>query len=226
VPSVAGLEGGAAFALLEQQGFTATRRYGPSMEIEAWHATATGPAAGTRVKRPAHVTLVVSTGPPKRLVPPLEGLDATQIEQTLRDAGFAPTVEEQASDEVEPGTVISVTPSSGARIPLGSTVTIVVARETRWEAVSQLESTEDADDQAMLIPAGARLVLWTDDTSPVGNGGGKVEAAWSGDEEGSTKLRAGESAILADVADHDRTVAVDVDVKGGTHWRLAVEAPR
>ena len=39
VPSVAGLEGAAAFALLERQGFTPTRRYAPSMEIEAWHAT-------------------------------------------------------------------------------------------------------------------------------------------------------------------------------------------
>ena len=133
-------------------GFIPTRRYAPSTEIEAWHATATDPAAGTRVKRPARVTLVVSTGPPKRLVPSLDDLDAAQIEQALRDAGFEPKIEEQAADDVEPGTVISVTPEPGSRVPLGSTVTIVVAREPEWETVAQVESTEDADEQTIVIP--------------------------------------------------------------------------
>ena len=184
MPSVAGLEGAAAFALLERNGFIPTRRYAPSTEIEAWHATATDPAAGTRVKRPARVTLVVSTGPPKRLVPSLDDLDAAQIEQALRDAGFEPKIEEQAADDVEPGTVISVTPEPGSRVPLGSTVTIVVAREPEWETIAQVESTEDAGEQAIVIPTDARLVLVTDGTSPFGDGDGKVDAEWSGDEEG------------------------------------------
>jgi eukaryotic-like serine/threonine-protein kinase len=223
VPSVAGLEGPAAYALLERQGFLPTRRYAPSLEVEAWHATTTDPPAGTRVKRPANVQLVVSTGPPKRLVPSLDALDAAQTEQTLRDAGFAPTVEEQSSEEVEPGTVISVTPSPGARIPLGSTVTIVVARAPRWEGVSHVESTEDAEPQEIVVPAGARLILTTDDTSPLGLWGGKVEAAWSGDAEGSTKLRAGESVVISDLSDQKRIIVVEIDVKGAIHWRLAVE---
>ena len=178
VPSVAGLEGAAAFSLLERQGFTPTRRYAPSAEIEAWHATGTEPEPGTRLKRPAGVVLVVSTGPPKRLVPPLEGLDASGIEQTLRDAGFSPTVEEEASEDVDPGTVLSVTPAPGARIPLGSTVTILVAREPEWSSDSDVESTEDAGAQTVAIPAGARLVIETIDTSP--GRGGKVDVGWSG----------------------------------------------
>lgn len=226
VPSVAGLEGAAAFTLLERRGFTPTRRYTPSTEIEAWHAIQTDPAAGERVKRPARVTLVVSTGPPKRIVPSVDGLDVPGIEEALRNAGFAPEVEEQASEEAQPGTVLSVTPEPGARIPLGSTVTIVVARALRWETLSQVESTEDADDQAIAVPAGARLVVTTDDTSPLGMFGGKVDVEWSGDEEGKTKLRAGEAIVLLDVSDHDRTVEVTVDVRGATHWRLAVEAWR
>jgi serine/threonine-protein kinase len=225
VPSVAGLEGAAAFALLERSGYTPSRRYAPSTEIEAWHALQTEPEAGTRVKRPAHVQLVVSTGPPKRQVPSVDGLDAEAAAEALRDAGFSPAVEEEPETSVSPGTILRVTPSPGSRTPLGSTVTIVVAREPRWETQSQVESTEDAAGQTMSIPAGARLVLTTEDTSPLGLWGGKLDVRWSGDEEGRTKLRAGESVILADVSDHDRSVTVAIDVKGATHWRLAVEAP-
>ncbi len=52
VPSVAGLEGAAAFALLERKGFTPTRRYAPSTEIEAWHAADTEPACGSEAQAP------------------------------------------------------------------------------------------------------------------------------------------------------------------------------
>jgi len=223
VPSVAGLEGAAAFKLLERNGYTPARRYAPSTQIEAWHAVQTEPEAGTRVKRPAHVQLVVSTGPPKRLVPSVDGLEADAAAEALRTAGFSPAVEERASTDADPGTILRITPAPGSRSPLGSTVTILVAREPRWVTESQVESTEDAAGQSMSIPAGGRLVLTTEDTSPLGLWGGKLDVEWSGDEEGRTELRAGESVILADVSDHDRTVTVGIDVKGAAHWRLAVE---
>ena len=40
---------------------------------------------------------------------------------------------------------------------------------------------------------------------------------------GETKLRAGESVVLSDVSDRKRVIVVEIDVKGATHWRLAVE---
>jgi eukaryotic-like serine/threonine-protein kinase len=225
VPSVAGLEGAAAFALLERKGFTPTRRYAPSKEIGAWHAVATEPDGGTRLKRPARLQLVVSTGPPKRPVPSLDGLDANAAADALRRAGFKPAVEERADSSVEPGSILGVTPSPGARTPLGSTVTIVVAREPRWEAISTVEGTEDAEQQVAL-PAGARLVLSTADTSPLGLWGGKVNVELSGDTDGSTEIDAGEVIVLADASEGDRTIGVSVDVDGPAHWTLAVEVAR
>jgi eukaryotic-like serine/threonine-protein kinase len=225
VPSVAGLEGAAAFALLERKGFTPTRRYAPSKEIGAWHAVATEPDGGTRLKRPARLELVVSTGPPKRPVPSLDGLDANAAADALRRAGFTPAVEERADSSVDPGSILGVTPSPGARTPLGSTVTIVVAREPRWEAISTVEGTEDAEQQVAL-PAGARLVLSTADTSPLGLWGGKVNVELSGDTDGSTEIDAGEVIVLADASDGDRTIGVSVDVDGPAHWTLAVEVAR
>ncbi len=226
VPSVAGLEGAAAFALLERNGFTPTRRYAPSTEIEAWHAVETDPGAGKKIKRPARVTLVVSTGPPKLPIPSLDGLDAEGAASALRKAGFSPVVDEQPETSVEPGTVLGVSPRPGTRTPLGSTVMIAVAREPRWEAITRLEGTEDASPRAVEVPAGARLVLSTTDTSPLGLWGGRVAVALSGDAEGSTEIDAGQTIVLADASDGDRTIAVAVDVHGSAHWTLSVEVPR
>ena len=226
VPSVAGLEGAAAFALLRRNGFTPSRRYAPSTEIEGWHAVETDPTAGTRVKRPAHVRLVVSTGPPKRSVPSVDGLDAGAAADALQRAGFAPVVEERPNAQVEPGTLLRVTPSPGARVAIGSTITVVVAREPRWEAISQAEGTEDAAPEPIAVPAGARLVLSTTDTSPLGLWGGTVRVDVSGDTEGSSEIHAGESIVLADASDGERTITVAVDVSGSAHWALAVEVAR
>ncbi len=226
LPSVAGLEASAAFALLERNGFTPRRRYAPSTAIEAWHAVDTDPGAGTKLERPVRVALIVSTGPPKRPVPSVAGLDADAAARALRDAGFAPVVDERPETGVTPGTILAVTPSAGTRTPLGSKVTIAVAREPRWEAVTQFEGTEDAAPQSIEVPAGARLVLSTTDTSPLGLWGGRVAIELSGDAEGSTEVDAGQSIVLADPSDGNRTIAVAVDVHGSAHWTLAVEVPR
>ena len=226
VPSVAGLEGGAAFALLERKGFTPTRRYAPSTEIEAWHAVGTEPGAGERLKRPVRVSLVVSTGPPKLPVPSLDGLNGDDAARALREAGFSPVVDERPETSVEPGTVLGVSPRPGTRTALGSTVTVAVARAPRWEPITRLEGTEDASPHPIDVPAGARLVLSTTDTSPLGLWGGRVAVALSGDSEGSTEIDAGQTMVLADASDGDRTIAVAVDVHGSAHWTLAVEVPR
>lgn len=226
VPSVAGLAGKDAFALLERLGFTPSRSYAPSMEIDAWHAIETDPSTGSRIERPARVQLVVSTGPPKRPVPTLRGLDAGAAGDALRDAGFAPAVQERPSTTAEPGALLAVRPAPGARIPLGSPVTLVVARAPRWEATSRIEGTEDAEPAPFLVPAGARLVLTTVDTSPLGLWGGRVAVRLSGDGEGETDVDAGDTVVLADASDGERTIQASVDVDGSAHWTLAVELPR
>ena len=199
MPSVAGLEGAAAFALLERNGFTPSRHYAPSTEIEAWHAVDTDPRAGTKLKRPVRVALVVSTGPPKRPVPALDGLDSEEAARTLRDAGFSPVVEERPTPASSRARSSAVTPSPGTRTPVGSTVTIVVARAPHWEAVSRVEGTEDAEAQPFDVPAGARLVLSTVRTRPrSASGAAPSRCELSGDTEGSTEIDAGQAIVLAD----------------------------
>jgi eukaryotic-like serine/threonine-protein kinase len=226
VPPVAGYASRDAQALLERSGFVATKRYAPSTAIAAWHAVETDPAAGTRVKRPAHVQLTISTGPPRLPVPTVDGLDGAAARKAIEDAGFTVRVEKRAEMTVEPGTVLGVSPKAGARAQLGSTVTITVARAPRWTPVERVEGTEDADPSAFTVPAGARLVLTTVDTSPLGLFGGDVGLRMSGDAEGESRVNAGETVVLADVAAEERTIEVELDVHGSVHWALAVEEPR
>ena len=226
VPSVAGLTSKDAESLLERTGFVANKHYAPSTEIAAWHAIETDPASGVRVKRPAHVQVTISTGPPRRPVPGIEDQDGPEARGTLEDAGFTVRVQKEAKTDVPPGTVLGVSPEPGARAPLGSTVTLTVARTPRWTAVQRVEGTEDAEPQSFTVPAGDRLVLTTVDTSPLGLFGGEVAVRLSEDRAGETQVRAGETLVLADVAAKERTIDVGIDVHGSAHWALAVEEPR
>ncbi len=105
-------------------------------------------------------------------------------------------------------------------------MTIAVARKPHWEATTRLEGTEDASPQPIDVPVGARLVLSTTDTSPLGFWGGTVAVGLTGDAEGQAEVDAGESLVLADASGTSRTIAVAVDVHGSAHWTLAVEEPR
>ena len=69
-------------------------------------------------------------------------------------------------------------------------------------------------------------MLTTVDTSPLGLFGGDVDVRLSGDVEGESRVDAGETLVLADVAGQARTIEVALDVHGSVHWALAVEEPR
>ena len=226
VPSVAGLTSKDAQSLLERTGFVPTKRYAPSTDIAAWHAVETDPSSGTRVKRPAHVQVTISTGPPRIPVPSVDDLAAAEARKTIEDAGFTVSVEKVPKTDIDPGTVVGVSPETGTRAQLGSTVTLTVAREPRWTPIERVEGTEDAEPQSFTVPAGARLVLTTVDTSPLGLFGGEVGVHMSEDSEGESQVTAGEGLVLADVASQARTIEVALDVHGSVHWALAVEEPR
>jgi beta-lactam-binding protein with PASTA domain/tRNA A-37 threonylcarbamoyl transferase component Bud32 len=89
------------------------------------------PSAGTQVEIGSSVSIVVSSGGAPAPVPSVVNSDRATAEQTIRDAGFSPSVEERAvTDPAQDGIVISQNPASGTERPEGSTVSIVVGRFT------------------------------------------------------------------------------------------------
>jgi serine/threonine-protein kinase len=224
VPDTYGEPTRAALRALGEAGFTPVRRYEPSLAVAAWHVAETRPAAGSRLKRPAHVAVFVSTGPPRALVPDLRGSDLDEVLDALERAGFATSVDEAASPSEEPGTVLELSPAPGTRTPVGSTVTVVVAREPRWEPVQEFHGEDDATTDELSVPSGARVVLAAHNTSFLGFFDGSVDAAWSGDDEGSAGVDSGRETVLVEPAGSDRRIAFELDTHGHVRWELRVEA--
>ncbi|HEY3141554.1 MAG TPA: PASTA domain-containing protein [Acidimicrobiales bacterium] len=90
--------------------------------------TAQSPAAGALVAEATPVALTV-TAVPRVLVPAVVGRLLAPVVAGLAELGLvvAEPVVEQVETETAPGTVLSVSPVVGSRVPKGSTVTLTVA---------------------------------------------------------------------------------------------------
>jgi serine/threonine-protein kinase len=126
VPGVVGLDVEDARAELSEAGLRAVVNRVESDKPED-EVTGQSPAEGTSVDEGTRVTIDVSEGPPEEVsVPNVEGESLAEARDTLQDAGFRVSVDEQATTEQEEdGTVISQSPSSGQH-PRGTRVTLVV----------------------------------------------------------------------------------------------------
>ena len=222
VPGVVGVKTRTALKALADAGFRPVRRYGPSLTTPAWHVTETRPAAGSRLRRPASVTVIVSTGAPRATVPRVRGRSADDALDALEDAGFATNVEERSSTE-DPGSVLAVQPAAGTRLRVGSTVTVVVAREPQWEVEQAFEGEDSATTEPLAVPAGARVVLVVDNTSFLGFLDGWVGAAWRGDDDGAAEVDTGRETVIVEPTDADRTLEFRIEPHGSVRWKLVVE---
>jgi serine/threonine-protein kinase len=87
----------------------------------------TNPSYGTNVPANSNVTLFVSTGPKQVQVPSVVGQQQTQAQQTLQGAGFNVNPVTDKHSTAPAGQVLSQSPSGGATVNPGSTVTIHVS---------------------------------------------------------------------------------------------------
>ena len=85
------------------------------------------PSAGERIQRGNAVTLVVSTGKPRVVVPDVVGARESDAISTLRAAGLVPNAVDIFSDQPS-GTVIAQDPKGGTSIVRGSTVRVNISK--------------------------------------------------------------------------------------------------
>ena len=162
------------------------------------------PRAGTQRETPR-------AGHARRVDRPAEGAASRRSTASTRPA--LPTAFETPGSRrrrgagpttsVEPGTVLAVTPESGARVPLGSTVTLVVAREPRWETVAQARGDRGRRcRRRSSFPPARGSCSCTDERRRSVSGADGSTSSWSGDERGRRPSSdAGETVVLADVSD-------------------------
>src|SRR4029453_14290668 len=97
--------------------------------IAKGQVVSTEPPSGESIEKGGTVILKVSKGPEQVAVPSVEGLTAAEAERRLRDAGLeVGKRENQFSDAVAKGKVISSSPASGALVKPDRPVDLLVSK--------------------------------------------------------------------------------------------------
>lgn len=143
VPDVSGQSLASAQNELQAKGF----RIGgpqeePSDSFAEGQVTRTNPAAGTTADRNSVVTLFVSTGVERVVVPDVTNQSESTASANLRGDGFEVSVETRTVDpSVAPGRVLSQNPAGGSKADKGSKVTITVGVAPTTTSSSTSSST-------------------------------------------------------------------------------------
>ena len=141
-------------------------------------------AAGSKVAKDTVVTYYLSLGSEGTSVPDVVGQTRSSATATLNNAGFYVTVDQQYSDTVEEGVVISQTPSSGSKLKAEGTVNIVVSKGKESKAVSVPSVVGQSEGSAMttLNNAGFKVTTEYQASSSVSSGNVISQTPTSGTE--------------------------------------------
>jgi len=132
VPDVTGQTADAATSVLagEPYAFTVTQSQEPSADIPAGTVLRTDPAVATPVAKGSAIKLVVSAGPAKVRVPPVEGLTEAAARNQLTQRGLLANVVTVpvATGSVQDGIVISQSIPSTELVDPGTTIRLQVGK--------------------------------------------------------------------------------------------------
>ncbi|MEA2211576.1 MAG: eukaryotic-like serine/threonine-protein kinase [Solirubrobacteraceae bacterium] len=171
VPSVVGQTESSARATLRRHHLKSRIVLRPSSQFVAGDAIGTDPRSGQAVAPGTQVTLFISSGPPKKLVPDVTAETASAARTQLTNAGFTPRTTTQTSTTATPGNVISQSPAGGTTAAPGSDVTIVVAQAPKKVSVPSVVGLKASAAANKLNAAGFKVVPQKQDvTDPTQNG--------------------------------------------------------
>jgi eukaryotic-like serine/threonine-protein kinase len=125
-----------------------------SDKVKKGIAIRTVPKEGSSVTKHTRVRLLVSQGPEQVSVPDVTGLTRASAESRLHDAHLEVEVDEQESEDVAEGDVISQSPGAGAKLSRGSTVTITVSKGKPKVTVPDVVGMKEAKANSALSRAG------------------------------------------------------------------------
>jgi serine/threonine-protein kinase len=154
VPDVSGLEAEEARGRLRRAGFRVRERRQASATVDDGRVISTVPSIGVEARIGAFVTLVISSGPERVVVPDLTGDDLDTARSELDQLGLTADVTRQESEDAEPGTVLSQDPAAGSQVDEGSAVAITVAEEPSEVTVPSVRGRDESEAVAALSSAG------------------------------------------------------------------------
>jgi serine/threonine-protein kinase len=171
IPDLSGQGRLAARRQLSALHFRIAERRENSDTIGENRVISTSPAAGTKLERGQTVTLVISSGKRRAQVPDVTGRSEADARSALENAGFTVKTTERASASQDPGTVLDQNPTGGTTAAVGTTVTLVVAKQPQDAQVPDVTGQDQNSAGAALLDAGFKVATRSVDvTDPAQDG--------------------------------------------------------
>src|SRR5918996_3388848 len=169
VPLVEGLREANAKAQLEELGLVPKVVRGADPEVEAGFVARQEPQSGTSVEEGSEVTLFVSTGPRKTIVPDVVGMDYDEAVRTLRDAGLDWERREVFSNK-RPGRVVGQDPAAEEEVVEGTVVTLEVSKGAKQVTVPNVLDQTEPSARSVLESKGFQVQAFSapSDETPEG----------------------------------------------------------
>jgi beta-lactam-binding protein with PASTA domain/predicted Ser/Thr protein kinase len=156
VPDVVGQRSATAAQTLNNAGFEVRIQPVESADVAKDRVISQSPGPHDQAKEGSTVTLTVSGGPGDAAVPDVVGLTEKSAQNRLEKAGFKSRSRLEASDAVEKGRVIEVSPPTGSLLERGQTVTLVVSGGPEEVAVPDVVGKDRDAATESLNEAGLR----------------------------------------------------------------------
>lgn len=135
VPDVNGMPVAEAQKVLEEKGFRVELEESMDKNVTPGTVLKMDPAAGTKRKEGARITLTIARGLKLSPIPDVTGLDLSQAEKLLQEKGFRVGKVTNAWEDGKPeGLVLRQLPTAGSRLNEGGGVDLVVNRKETAKA--------------------------------------------------------------------------------------------
>lgn len=158
VPDVVGKSASQAVADLAKEGLEVEQK--PVRDdLPLGTVVSQDPRAGKEVERGSTVTINVSSGPGKRLVPDVEGKSQEDAVRALTRAGFRFTLDEEPSSDRRKGLVTRTDPEGGTEVEAGSRVRVFVSSGPEQVQVPGVVGLRESEARAELRDADLRAVV-------------------------------------------------------------------
>ena len=159
VPDVVGWQRTDAEQTLEKAGLRVDVNEEPSPDVPRGQVIRTNPGAGSRLQPGTAVELIVSSGREITDVPDLSGMTLDEARRTLEKAGLAlkGQVEEEESDSVPAGQIISQNPAAGSQISKGTEIAVTVSTGKKQVRVPDVKGLSLDEARSTLESMGLRL---------------------------------------------------------------------
>ena len=125
------------------------------------------PQAGTKIKRNATVSIIVSKGVETFLVPSYVGMSGEQALNELTESGFDVESSYAFSENILAGAVISQNPAGSSQAPKGASITLIVSKGTEFVFVPNVFSLDEATAVRTLKNLELKVVVKKLGTKPI-----------------------------------------------------------